>query len=215
MFTGIVQDVGRVAALERRGGDLRLRIAVEQLSLATTQPGDSIAVSGVCLTALDILQGAEGASFAADVSNETLSLTTLGELELGSRVNLEPALRAGDPLGGHLVSGHVDGLGEVLDIVADARSVRMRFACPPSLARYVARKGSIAIDGVSLTINEAGARDFTVNLIPHTQSVTTLGEFRVGRRVNLEIDQVARYVERWLTAGGSGVSSAEMGDLVR
>jgi len=197
VFTGIVQDVGRVASLERRGGDLRIRIAVERLSLANTQPGDSIAVSGVCLTALDLLPPD---SFAADVSNETLALTTLGTLEVGSRVNLEPALRAGDPLGGHLVSGHVDGLGEVLDIVADARSVRMRFGCPASLARYVARKGSIAIDGVSLTINEVGDTDFSVNLIPHTQTVTTLGEYRVGRRVNLEIDQVARYVERLLTA---------------
>lgn len=197
MFTGIVQDVGRVASLERRGGDLRIRIAVDQLSLASTQPGDSIAVSGVCLTALDLLPAG---SFAADVSNETLALTTLGTLEVGSRVNLEPALRAGDPLGGHLVSGHVDGLGEVLDIVADARSVRMRFGCPASLARYVARKGSIAIDGVSLTINEVGDTDFSVNLIPHTQTVTTLGEYHVGRRVNLEIDQVARYVERLLTA---------------
>ena len=197
MFTGIVQDVGRVASLERRGGDLRIRIAVERLSLANTQPGDSIAVSGVCLTALDLLPAG---SFAADVSNETLALTTLGTLEVGSRVNLEPALRAGDPLGGHLVSGHVDGLGEVLDIVADARSVRMRFGCPAALARYVARKGSIAIDGVSLTINEVGDTDFSVNLIPHTQTVTTLGEYRVGRRVNLEIDQVARYVERLLTA---------------
>lgn len=197
MFTGIVQDVGRVASLERRGGDLRIRIAVDRLSLASTQPGDSIAVSGVCLTALDLLPAG---SFAADVSNETLALTTLGTLEVGSRVNLEPALRAGDPLGGHLVSGHVDGLGEVLDIVADARSVRMRFGCPASLARYVARKGSIAIDGVSLTINEVGDADFSVNLIPHTQTVTTLGEYHVGRRVNLEIDQVARYVERLLTA---------------
>lgn len=197
MFTGIVQDVGRVASLERRGGDLRIRIAVERLSLAGTQPGDSIAVSGVCLTALDLLPPE---SFAADVSNETLALTTLGTLEVGSRVNLEPALRAGDPLGGHLVSGHVDGLGEVLDIVADARSVRMRFGCPAALARYVARKGSIAIDGVSLTINDVGDADFSVNLIPHTQTVTTLGEYRVGRRVNLEIDQVARYVERLLTA---------------
>ena len=208
MFTGIVQDVGRVASLERRGGDLRMRIAVERLSLASTQPGDSIAVSGVCLTALDIwpadpsadLESRRAASFAADVSNETLSLTTLGVLEVGSRVNLEPALRAGDPLGGHLVSGHVDGLGEVLAIETDARSVRMLFGCPASLARYVARKGSIAIDGVSLTINEVGATEFSVNLIPHTQTVTTLGEFRVGRRVNLEIDQVARYVERLLTS---------------
>jgi len=198
MFTGIVQDVGRIVSLERRAGDVRLRIAVSQLSLDHTAPGDSIAVSGVCLTALDIDKSAGSQSFAADVSNETLSLTTLGTLSVGSHVNLEPALRAGDALGGHLVSGHVDGLGEVLAIESDARSVRMRFGCPPALARYFARKGSVAIDGVSLTVNEVGKSDFGVNLIPHTQTVTTLGEFVVGRKVNLEIDQVARYVERLL-----------------
>ncbi len=198
MFTGIVQDVGRIVSLERRAGDVRLRIAVTNLRLDHTAPGDSIAVSGVCLTALDLEKTAGAQSFAADVSNETLSLTTLGALSVGSRVNLEPALRAGDALGGHLVSGHVDGLGEVLSIESDARSVRMRFGCPPALARYFARKGSVAIDGVSLTINEVGSADFGVNLIPHTQTVTTLGEFTVGRKVNLEVDQVARYVERLL-----------------
>ncbi len=198
MFTGIVQDVGRIVSLERRAGDVRLRIAVTNLTLDHTTPGDSIAVSGMCLTALDLDKTRGAQSFAADVSNETLSLTTLGALAVGSRVNLEPALRAGDALGGHLVSGHVDGLGEVLSIESDARSVRMRFGCPPSLARYFARKGSVAIDGVSLTINEVGATDFGVNLIPHTQTVTTLGEFTVGRKVNLEVDQVARYVERLL-----------------
>ncbi len=194
MFTGIVQDVGQIVTLERHGGDVRLRIAVDRLSLAATRAGDSIAVSGVCLTALEI----DTKGFSADVSNETLSLTTLGALEVGSRVNLEPALKAGDALGGHLVSGHVDGLGEVLEVREDARSVRMRFACPPSLAKYFARKGSVAIDGVSLTINEVGPTEFSVNLIPHTQAVTTLGEFKPGRRVNLEVDQVARYVERLL-----------------
>ncbi len=198
MFTGIVQDVGRIVSLERRAGDVRLRIAVTNLQLDHTSPGDSIAVSGVCLTALDLEKTAGAQSFAADVSNETLSLTTLGALSVGSRVNLEPALRAGDALGGHLVSGHVDGLGEVLSIESDARSVRMRFGCPPALARYFARKGSVAIDGVSLTVNEVGSADFGVNLIPHTQTVTTLGEFTVGRKVNLEVDQVARYVERLL-----------------
>jgi riboflavin synthase len=194
MFTGIVQDVGRIVTLERRGGDVRLRIAVDRLSLAAARAGDSIAVSGVCLTALEI----DAQGFSADVSNETLSLTTLGTLEVGSRVNLEPALKAGDALGGHLVSGHVDALGEVLEVRADARSVRMRFGCPPSLAKYFARKGSVAIDGVSLTINDVGPTEFSVNLIPHTQDVTTLGEFTPGRRVNLEVDQVARYVERLL-----------------
>jgi len=194
MFTGIVQDVGRIVTLERRGGDVRLRIAVDRLPLATTRAGDSIAVSGVCLTALEI----DAQGFSADVSNETLSLTTLGALEVGRRVNLEPALKAGDALGGHLVSGHVDGLGEVLEVREDARSVRMRFGCPLSLAKYFARKGSVAIDGVSLTINDVGPTEFSVNLIPHTQDVTTLGEFTPGRRVNLEVDQVARYVERLL-----------------
>jgi riboflavin synthase len=194
MFTGIVQDVGRILTLERRGGDVRLRIAVDRLSLAAARAGDSIAVSGVCLTALEI----DAQGFSADVSNETLSLTTLGALEVGSRVNLEPALKAGEALGGHLVSGHVDGLGEVLEVCADARSVRMRFGCPSSLARYFARKGSVAIDGVSLTVNDVGPTEFSVNLIPHTQEVTTLGEFAPGRRVNLEVDQVARYVERLL-----------------
>ena len=194
MFTGIVQDVGQIVTLERRGGDVRLRIAVDRLSLSATRAGDSIAVSGVCLTALEI----DAKGFSADVSNETLSLTTLGTLEVGSRVNLEPALKAGDALGGHLVSGHVDGLGEVLEVREDARSVRMRFGCPSSLAKFFARKGSVAIDGVSLTINDVGPTEFSVNLIPHTQEVTTLGEFKPGRRVNLEVDQVARYVERLL-----------------
>ena len=192
MFTGIIQDVGRIASLERRGGDVRLRVEVDRMSLAGVRDGDSIAVSGVCLTVLDI----DERSFAADVSLETLSVTTLGAAVPGSRVNLEPALRAGDPLGGHLVSGHVDGLAQVASIASDAPSVRMVFTCPQALARYVARKGSVAIDGVSLTVNEVDGDAFGVNLIPHTQQVTTLGEFVVGRRVNFEVDQVARYVER-------------------
>lgn len=192
MFTGIVQDVGRLAALTPSNGDVRLVIGVERLSLAGVHAGDSICVSGVCLTALDITAD----SFAADVSRETLSLTTLGECSVGARVNLEPALRAGDPLGGHLVSGHVDGIASVVDVHADARSVRVTFRVPVALARYIARKGSVAIDGVSLTVNEVAAETFGVNLIPHTQEVTTLGELAPGRRVNLEVDQVARYVER-------------------
>jgi riboflavin synthase len=154
-------------------------------------------VSGVCLTVLDIDAGA----FSADVSNETLSLTTLGELEDGSTVNLEPSLRAGDPLGGHLVSGHVDGIGRLVSLAQDARSWRMRFETPPALARYVARKGSIAIDGVSLTVNEVEGCEFGVNIIPHTFEVTTLGSVVPGRRVNLEIDPIARYVERLIATG--------------
>ena len=204
MFTGIIQDVGRLVALERRDGDLRLRIAVQSLDLTGTRPGDSIAVSGVCLTALEVDPGdaaaARAGGFAADVSLETLSLTTLGTLQVGARVNLEPALRAGDALGGHLVSGHVDGLGELIDLREDARSRRLRFACPSALARFFARKGSVAIDGVSLTVNDADATSFTVNIIPHTWQVTTLGDYRLGQKVNLEIDQIARYVERLLAA---------------
>lgn len=197
MFTGIVQDMGRIVALEPRAGDVRLRVAVERLPLDAVRSGDSIAVSGVCLTVVEHDAG----GFAADVSNETLSLTTLGDLAPGSRVNLEPALRAGDPLGGHLVSGHVDGIGRVVSLVQDARSWRIRFETPPGLARYVARKGSIAIDGVSLTVNEVEGREFGINIIPHTFEVTTIGGYAPGRRVNLEIDTIARYVERLLTAG--------------
>jgi riboflavin synthase len=196
VFTGIVQDMGRIAALERRAGDVRLRVAVGRMPLGAVRTGDSIAVSGVCLTVVEH----DAASFAADVSNETLSLTTLGELVEGSLVNLEPALRAGDPLGGHLVSGHVDGVGRVVSLAEDARSWRIRFETPPALARYVARKGSIAIDGVSLTVNEVEGREFGVNIIPHTFEATTIGGYAPGRRVNLEIDQVARYVERLLAA---------------
>lgn len=192
MFTGIVQDVGRIAAIERRGGDVRLRVGVDRLSLESCRDGDSVAVGGVCLTVLEV--GPRG--FAADVSVETLTHTTLGEAAVGDPVNLEPALRAGDALGGHLVSGHVDGIGRVVALEGDARSVRVTFEVPHALSKYVARKGSIAIDGVSLTINEVDGDRFGVNLIPHTQQVTTLGELRPGRRVNVEVDQVARYVER-------------------
>jgi len=199
VFTGIVQDMGRIVALEPRAGDVRLRVAVERLPLDAVRSGDSIAVSGVCLTVVEHDAG----GFAADVSNETLSLTTLGDLAPGSSVNLEPALRAGDPLGGNLVSGHVDGVGRVVSLAQDARSWRIRFETPPDIARYVARKGSIAIDGVSLTVNEVEGREFGINIIPHTWQVTTIGGYAPGRRVNLEIDPIARYVERLLAAGAA------------
>jgi riboflavin synthase len=194
MFTGIVQDIGRVQRIERRDRDVRLTIATSKLHLEQSREGDSIAVAGVCLTALEITPE----SFAADVSLETLRLTTLGELGAGSRVNLEPALRAGDALGGHLVSGHVDGMGIIAALEADARSTRVRCTLPAELAKYVARKGSITLDGVSLTVNDVDGTHFGVNLIPHTQAVTTLGEWRVGQRVNVEVDTIARYVERLL-----------------
>ncbi len=192
MFTGIVQDVGAVRAVTARGGDVEFVIGVAQLPLAATRPGDSIAVNGVCLTATRV--GAD--EFAADVSRETLAVTTLASLAPGARVNLEPALRAGESLGGHLVSGHVDGVAEVMSLAPDARSVRVTIRVPAPLARYVARKGSVAVDGVSLTVNRVEGDLFDVNLVPHTQEATILGEWMPGRRVNLEVDQVARYVER-------------------
>lgn len=194
MFTGIVQGVGRVADVEAIGGDLRLRIDAGPVSLAGVGIGDSIAVNGACLTAVEL----GGGGFAADVSRETLSLTTLGELAAGSPVNLENALRAGQALGGHYVSGHVDGVGQVLSRRDDARSVRIEFEVPPGLGRYVARKGSICIDGVSLTVNSASGTRFDVNLVPHTLEVTTLGRLAAGTRVNLEVDIIARYLERLL-----------------
>ena len=194
MFTGIVQDVGRVQELGKRGGDARMVVAFERLDPAGIRVGDSICVQGVCLTATELL----GRAFAADVSRETLSLTTLGDLAVGSPLNLETSLRAGDPLGGHLVSGHVDGVAQVVAISGDARSLRLKIAVPSELARYIARKGSITVDGVSLTINEVEDAIFGVNIIPHTQAVTTLGKLAGGARVNLEVDQVARYVEQLL-----------------
>lgn len=192
MFTGIVQDLGQVAAREARGVDARLTIETQRLDLSRVAIGDSICVQGVCLTVTSVA----GSAFTADVSHETLSLTTLGELKARSRVNLEPSLRAGDPLGGHLVSGHVDGVAEVTAATKDGDSLRVTIAAPRALARYIARKGSVTIDGVSLTVNEVSGDAFGVNLIPHTQAVTTLGALRTGTRVNLEIDTVARYVER-------------------
>ena len=192
MFTGIIQDLGRVAAREARGVDGRLTIATQRLDLSRVSIGDSICVQGVCLTVTSL----DGSAFTADVSHETLSLTTLGELQTGAPVNLEPSLRAGDPLGGHLVSGHVDGVAEVKVANRDGDSLRVTIAAPRALARYIARKGSVTVDGVSLTVNEVSGETFGVNLIPHTQAVTTLGGLRAGARVNLEIDTVARYVER-------------------
>ncbi len=195
MFTGIVQDVGRVRAIETQAGDVRLMVDVERLDLGCIAVGDSICVEGCCLTATAV----QGKTFAADLSRETLALTTLGELKPGSPVNLEPSLRAGDPLGGHLVSGHVDGVARVTGRSGDARSLRLVIEAPAPLARYVARKGSVAVNGVSLTINDVEGASFGVNLIPYTQTVTTLGNLFVGARVNFEVDPIARYVERLIS----------------
>jgi riboflavin synthase len=205
MFTGIIQCVGRVRAIEPHGGDVRLSIATGDLDLSDVQLGDSIAVAGCCLTAVAL--DADG--FAADVSNESLSLTTLGRLKTGNPVNLEKALRLADRLGGHLVSGHVDGVGTVVSIRPDGRSQRWTFEVPKDLARYIAPKGSVTIDGTSLTVNEVDGARFGVNLIPHTVGHTTFAPRRAGDAVNIEVDVVARYVERLLGAGASGGIDAD------
>ena len=200
MFTGIIEGVGRIAALETRGGDVRLTVGVGTLPFDAVQLGESIAVNGVCLTVIDF----DAASFAADASNETLALTTLGKLQVGVPVNLERAMRPTDRLGGHLVSGHVDGVGRVLSISEDARAQRWRFSAPAALLRYIAKKGSICVDGVSLTVNEVDDEGFEVALIPHTVSHTAFAATRAGDAVNLEIDLVARYVERLLAGRSAG-----------
>ncbi|WP_206860025.1 riboflavin synthase [Lysobacter changpingensis] len=194
MFTGIIEGVGRLASLEHRGGDVRLTVDVGTLAFDAVRLGESIAVNGVCLTVIEY--GAR--SFAADASNETLALTTLGALAVGDAVNLERAMRPTDRLGGHLVSGHVDGLGRVERIEPDARAQRWRFSAPAPLLRYIAKKGSICVDGVSLTVNEVDDAGFEVALIPHTVAHTRFAHTQVGDAVNLEIDLVARYVERLL-----------------
>ncbi len=196
MFTGLIEGVGRVLALEPVGGDVRLRIEVGSLPFEGVALGESIAVSGVCLTVIEF----DATSFAADASTETLALTTLGGLAVGHAVNLERAMRPTDRLGGHLVSGHVDGVGRVLSVHEDARAQRWRFAAPAALLRYIATKGSICVDGVSLTVNAVDGEGFEVALIPHTVSHTAFASTRIGDAVNLEVDLVARYVERLLAA---------------
>ncbi len=192
MFTGIIQSVGRIASREPRGGDMRLAIDAASLELDDVAIGDSIAVAGVCLTAVEF----DGPRFVADVSAETLRLTTLGTLVAGDAVNLEKALRLADRLGGHLVSGHVDGVGRVARIDDDGASQRWTFRVPALLARYIAVKGSICVDGTSLTVNTVDADTFGVTLIPHTLAVTTFGARKAGDAVNIEVDLMARYAER-------------------
>jgi riboflavin synthase len=200
MFTGIVQSVGIVREVQPRDGDVTIVVETPGLSLEAASLGDSIAVNGVCLTATRLEPGA----FAADVSRETLAMTTLGAWSAGTRVNLEQALKAGQPLGGHYVTGHVDGVGRVISRQEDARSVRVEFELPAQLARYVARKGSVCIDGVSLTVNAVSAARFDVNLVPHTLEVTILGQYRPGTAVNVEVDIIARYLERLLASPEQG-----------
>jgi riboflavin synthase len=194
MFTGLVQAVGRLAASEARGGDRRLRIGFGALPAQDLQLGESIAVNGVCLTVVAF----DDASFEADASNETLALTTLGGLAIGAPLNLERALLPTTRLGGHLVAGHVDGVGRVESIADDGRSQRWRFAAPAALLRYVAAKGSICVDGVSLTVNAVDDHGFEVNLVPHTLAHTAFAATAAGAAVNLEVDLIARYAERLL-----------------
>jgi riboflavin synthase len=192
MFTGIVQGVGRIRSVEPHGGDVTMWIETGDVPLAGVGIGGSIAVNGCCLTAIEL----EPHAFKADLSRETLSLTTAGQWQPGTAVNLEKALTAGQALGGHYVTGHVDGVGQVVGRHDDARSVRVEFEVPAELARYIARKGSVTVDGVSLTVNGASGTRFDVNLVPHTLEVTILGGYRLGSRVNLEVDIIARYLER-------------------
>ncbi len=192
MFTGIVAAMGTLLERSGHGGDRRLRIAAGTLDLGDVDIGDSIAVNGCCLTVVEL----EADGFSADVSNETLRCTTLGALEPGRRVNLEKAMRFGDRLGGHLVSGHVDGIGALLRRESDGDSLLLSLRAPADLARYIARKGCVCIDGASLTVNEVDGTDFNVNIIPHTRAETIIGQYREGQQVNLEVDLLARYIER-------------------
>jgi len=194
MFTGIIQAVGKITVLEKRGGDMRIAIEAGKLPMADVALGDSIAVSGVCLTVVDM----SSTGFQADVSGETLQRTIIGELALNDRVNLEKALTLSTRLGGHLVSGHVDGVGSVVSRSEDSRSVQFTLRAPDELARYIAAKGSITVDGVSLTVNAVNGAEFELNIVPHTLAETTLSGYRAGRHVNLEVDLVARYLERLL-----------------
>jgi riboflavin synthase len=207
MFTGIIESIGKIAKMEKRGGDVRLHIATGKLDLSDVALGDSIAVNGVCLTAVVL----PGDGFVADVSNETLSLTSLGQLSTGSPVNLEKALTMSTRLGGHLVSGHVDGLGEVIAKSEDARSIRFTVKAPDDLAKYIAHKGSITVDGTSLTVNAVKGAEFELNIVPHTAQETIMSEYEVGRKVNLEVDLVARYLERLLLGDKAADAYAEGG----
>lgn len=194
MFTGIIEAIGEIATIEPRGGDVRLRVKTGKLPLEGVQLGDSICTSGVCLTVVDL----PGDGYWADVSNETLSLTTVGTWSTGTKVNLERALTPESRLGGHIVSGHVDGMGTVVERYEEGRSWRFLIEAPADLARYIAHKGSICIDGTSLTVNSVNGARFDLNIIPQTMAETVIGGYQVGTQVNLEVDVIARYLERLL-----------------
>jgi riboflavin synthase len=197
MFTGIIQSIGSIEAVQRKNNDLRMTINTGKLPASDLAPGDSVAVSGICLTVVE--KTAQG--FAADVSGETLSRTIAGRWRTGDRVNLELALTPTTRLGGHLVSGHVDGIGEVIRRWSDGRSERFAVEAPAGLAKYIAEKGSLSVDGVSLTVNAVSGSEFELNIVPHTLRETTMGDYAPGRKVNLEVDIIARYLERLLLGG--------------
>jgi len=192
MFTGIIEAVGKIEARSQEKGEWRLKFFTGDLDLSDVKIGDSIAVSGCCLTVVE----KHATAFLADVSNETMRCTSLGTLEIGSAVNLEKAMLATDRFGGHIVSGHVDGVGHVIKVENEGQSIKMTFKIPSNLSKYVAAKGSICVDGTSLTVNEANDDYFAVNLIPHTQDETVSGSYQIGDSVNLEVDIIARYLER-------------------
>jgi riboflavin synthase len=207
MFTGIIQAVGEISALQPSGGDIRLRVQTGKLSLDDVGIGDSIATNGVCLTVTDL----PGDGYWADVSVETLNFTTLAELKPGSAVNLEKAMTPASRLGGHIVSGHVDGVGEVVSLSEDARSWRFVIRAPDALAKYIAHKGSICIDGTSLTVNAVNGAEFELNIIPQTMAETVFGGYRAGSKVNLEVDVIARYLERLVQ--GDAAADPESGGV--
>ncbi len=202
MFTGIIKDRGTITAISRQGGDVRLTVSSSGLPWSEFELGESIAVNGVCLTAVALHDD----GFDTDVSVETLTVTGLGKLDVGSPVNLEPAISLGERLGGHLVSGHVDCTGIVTSRAADARSTRLVIEIPAEYSRYVAKKGSVCVDGVSLTINEVSGKHFELNIIPHTADVTIIDDYAVGTVVNVEVDMLARYIERLISNDPDAIS---------
>ena len=202
MFTGIIKAKGTIMAAKSKGGDVRMTVRSEGLPWSEFEPGESISVNGVCLTAVDLHDD----GFDTDISVETLDVTGLGNLDVGSHVNLEPAISLGERLGGHLVSGHVDCTGKVLARDTDARSIRLAIELPREYARYVAKKGSVCVDGVSLTVNEVSGNVFELNIIPHTAEVTIIGDYLAGTVVNIEVDLLARYLERLIDQDGGGLS---------
>ena len=211
MFTGIIESIGNIERIQHKSGDVKLTIDVGQLDMSDVALGDSISCNGVCLTVIEF----SSKNYTADVSGETLRLTSLGNMAIGSSVNLEKALTPTTRLGGHLVSGHVDGIGEIMAIKNDSRSIKFEIKVPLELARYIAKKGSICVDGVSLTVNEIEEEIFSINLVPHTLKETSASEYKVGSKVNLEVDLLARYLERLLMGQKTDSRSKITKDLLQ